>query len=206
MRLLLVRHGETEWNAQARFQGQSDVPLNEEGRRQALAARRKLANAEIKAVYASDLQRAWETAEIIVAVHGLSIHAEPRLREQNFGKWEGLTYEEIEERYPKALAGFRADPVNMPLPDGETLRQVAARVQEALAEIIHAHADDTVLLVAHGGTLQVLISLILELLPATPWRFRLAPCSLSEILWGEEGPVLVRLNESCDLVEPEDFG
>lgn len=204
VRLLLVRHGQTKWNAQHRFQGQSDLPLTETGRRQALAARQRLVGEEIHAAYSSDLRRAWETAETIVAPHELSLRAEPRLREIYFGAWEGLTYDEIVERHPEALAAWEADPLNVPPPGGEALSQVASRVQAALDEIARAHRDETVLLVGHGGALQVLISLVLGLLPTTPWRFRLDSCSLSEIRLRPEGPVLIRLNESCNLVEPED--
>ena len=204
LRLLLVRHGETEWNAQNRFQGHSDLPLSEMGKRQALAARRKLAREELHAAYSSDLRRAWETAEIIAAPHQLPLRAEPRLREIHFGEWEGLTSDEIRERYPEASAAYMVDPVNVPPPGGEALSQVATRVQAALDEIVRAHQDETVLLVGHGGTLLVLISLVLGLLPATPWRFRLDSCSVSEIHLLPEGPALIRLNESCDLIEGEE--
>ena len=204
VRLLLVRHGETEWNAQGRYQGRSDVPLSEIGRQQALAARDRLAGEEIHAAYTSDLQRAWETAETILGPHGLSLYAEPRLREIYFGEWEGLTYDEIVHRYPKALAAWEADPVNVPPPGGEALSQVVTRVQAALSEIAAAHQDQTVLLVAHGGALQVLICLVLGLLPVIPWRFRLGACSLSEVCLYPAGPVLTRLNESSSLVKAED--
>ena len=96
LRLILVRHGETEWNAQRRYQGHSDVPLSALGRRQAARAAERLAALKIDAVYTSDLGRALETAEIIAEQRGLEVCAEPRLRELNFGVFEGLTFDEAQ--------------------------------------------------------------------------------------------------------------
>ncbi|MBI4759502.1 MAG: histidine phosphatase family protein, partial [Chloroflexi bacterium] len=104
MRLLLVRHGETDWNAEERYQGTTDVPLSAQGRAQAQALTSRMAGEVLDAIYASDLQRAWQTAEVIAAPHGLPVRPEPRLREIDFGAWEGLTFDEIRQRRPAAKA------------------------------------------------------------------------------------------------------
>ena len=109
MRLLLVSHAQTDWNVQGRFQGHTDIPLNEHGRRQAKLWQKRLASEAIHAVVASDLLRAAQTAAILAAPHGLDIRTDRRLRELSFGDWEGLTYAEIQERYPTALAAWQHD-------------------------------------------------------------------------------------------------
>jgi alpha-ribazole phosphatase len=201
IRLILARHGATAWNAQDRYQGQADVPLDKTGRRQAVALGRRLAREGIDAIYASDLLRAWDTATAIAAHHDLPLRAEPRLREIDFGNWEGLTYGEISRRAPQALAAWEADPLNVPPPGGENLGQLTGRVQAALDDIARAHQDQTVLLVAHGGTLQVLLCLAIGLAPRARWQFRLDAASLSELFLYADGAVLTRLNDSSHLVE-----
>lgn len=199
IRLILVRHGETAWNAEKRYQGQTDVPLNETGQQQAAALGQRLAEEEIHAIYASDLQRAWETATVVAEPHGLPAHSEPRLREIDFGVWDGLTHAEIEQRYPQALAAWRANPLSVAPPEGENMGQVATRVRAALEDIASAHQEQTVLLAAHGGTLQVLLCLTLGLAPRARWQFRTSVASLSELRLYEDGAVLTRLNDSSHL-------
>jgi alpha-ribazole phosphatase len=207
VRLILARHGETAWNAEGRYQGQADTVLNEMGRQQAAALRQRLAGEEIHAVYASDLQRAWKTAAVIAKPHGLPVRSDPRLREIDFGAWDGLTYDEIGQRYPQALAAWKADPLSAGPPEGENLSQVTTRVQTALDDIVRVHQDQTVLLVAHGGSLQVLLCLALGLVPRARWQFYLGAASLSELRLYEDGAVLVHLNDSCHLavVDDEDW-
>jgi alpha-ribazole phosphatase len=198
-RLILVRHGKTAWNAQARYQGRADLPLSDAGRRQAAMLARRLAREEIDAVYASDLQRAWEMAVTVAAPHGLPVRAEPRLLEMDFGDWEGLTYDEVQERYPQALAAWEADPLNMAPPGGETLAHVVARVQSLLDDIVRIHPDHTVVLVAHGGPLRVLLCIVMGLDPRAHWQFRLDVASLSELYLYDEGAVLTGLNDTHHL-------
>src|SRR3954471_7990952 len=103
--ILLARHGETDWNLQRRVQGHSDTPLNETGRAQALALAETLDGAELDAIYASDLERAYDTAQFVAQRKGLPVTPLPELRERNFGTWEGLTDSEILERFPQARTG-----------------------------------------------------------------------------------------------------
>ena len=107
-RILLVRHGETDWNATGRIQGHNDTPLNAAGRQQALRAAQRLALQPVRGLYSSDLARAYETAMIIGEPLGLTVVTSPRLRERRYGAWEGLTAAEIQARYPEQFAMWRA--------------------------------------------------------------------------------------------------
>jgi len=136
--LLLVRHGETDWNAEGRLQGHTDRPLNDFGRRQAAALAERLAGDGIDAIYASDLSRARETAEILGARLGLPVLLEPGLRERNWGSWEGLT-------------GAERDRVEYV---GEAPEQHAERVLAAVAAIAERHPGRRIVVVTHGGSLR----------------------------------------------------
>jgi alpha-ribazole phosphatase len=196
MNLLLIRHGQTNWNLGQRFQGQSDIPLNETGRKQAQALAERLAFETFDAVYSSDLQRAAETAKIICASQ---IHPDPRLREVNFGNWEGMIYDEIKAKYPDTLAAWEADIFKNAPPNGETLEELALRVQSLLDELREKHDDQKILIVAHGGVLQTLICLALKIPPTMYWQFHLSTASLSEVAFYPAGAILNSLNDTSHL-------
>lgn len=198
LRLLLARHGETDWNRERRYQGQTDVPLNEAGRRQAEALAARLAAEPISAIYASDLARAWATATVIAAAHGLPVRAEPRLREMCFGRFEGLTHDDIQAQYPDMFAAWQANR-DMPPEGGETMAAFAGRVGAFLDEVTRAHDDATVLLVAHGGPLRQLICPAIGLPPEARWHLAMDNAALSELHVYREGIVLYRLNDTCHL-------
>ena len=206
LRLLLLRHGETHWNAAARFQGQRDIPLNQRGRRQAAALASAMAGEAIHTLYASDLRRAWETAQPIATIAGLTAQPEPRLREMSFGVWEGLTYGDIERRDQGALTAWQADPSRVSPPQGETLTQVANRVREAYDEMVCNHMGHTVALVAHGGPLKLLLCLALGLPPCSHWQVTIDLGSISELRIYEQGAILTRLNDTHHLDEASDDG
>ena len=199
VRLLLIRHGRTDWNAQGRYQGQTDVALSEMGRRQAAAAARAVAGEGIDAVYTSDLRRAWETAQAIVDGRGLPSRQEPRLREMSFGRWEGLTYAELAENHGEALARWENDPARVRPPQGETLAEVAERVGAVLNDLRSAPAEATIALVGHGGSFQVLLCMALGVPVEGYWQFRLAPASVSEVALYEKGAIVSRLNDTHHL-------
>jgi broad specificity phosphatase PhoE len=146
-RLLLVRHGLTDWNAAQRFQGQCDIPLNQAGQRQASALAERLAGESFQAIVTSDLQRAQATAQAIAACQTCPVVIEARLREIGFGDWEGLTYAEIAICDPSGLVAWEEDILENAPPGGETLNQLAGRVQAALDELLLAHEGETLLLV-----------------------------------------------------------
>jgi probable phosphoglycerate mutase len=150
-RLVLWRHGRTEWNVVGRFQGQAEVPLDEVGRQQAVAAAPLVAAFEPVAIFSSDLLRTYQTAEPLAAVTGLEIQTDKRLREIHVGSWEGLLGDEIRARDPElAEQVWRGEDVRRS-PTGESPQEVADRVAEALAEIAET-ADDgsTIAVVTHG--------------------------------------------------------
>lgn len=152
-RLLLIRHGQSVWNAARRWQGHSDIPLSDLGREQANEAAASLADEDLAALYASDLKRAFATAQIVGAPHDLIPIPDPRLRELDIGEWGGLTRSEIEARWPSELEAFNADAPHSRPTGGETLTELQGRVGEALGEIAARHLGATVVVVAHGGVL-----------------------------------------------------
>ena len=201
IKLLLVRHGETTWNAEHRYIGRTDLPLSGEGRRQARALADRLASEPISAVYTSDLRRALETAAVIASAHGLPVRSDPRLREMDFGLWEGLSAAEVERHYAAELAAWRAG-LGLAPPGGETLTAVAARVQAVLDEIAERHRLHTVAIVAHGGTLQMVLFLSLGIPPRGGWVFHMYNASLSEVRLDRDGAALIRLNDTHHLPPP----
>jgi alpha-ribazole phosphatase len=187
-RLWLVRHGVTRWNIEQRFCGQSDIPLAARGRMQARWLARRLQPECITAIYSSDLQRARETAEIIAQrqPHTMPVNVSVAWREINFGAWEGLTYEQIAQRFEQH-ADFFSDPLHCAAPGGESLADVVDRVRGGLREIA---ADVTaasgampgdVVVVSHGGTLRALLCCVLDMPLERQWQLRLDPGSLSAI-------------------------
>lgn len=155
-RLLLIRHGETDWNVAGRWQGQTDVPLNARGRAQAVALVTPLAGTPLTAIYSSDLSRARETAEILARSTGLSVQVDPRLREIDLGEWEGQLATDIQTRYADLLAQRRANPFSVSPPGGETAASALARARAALKDIVQRHAQGSVALISHGFLLALL--------------------------------------------------
>ena len=200
MRLLLVRHGETVWNAARRLQGAVDVPLSELGRKQASQLASSLRNKKIDVIYSSDLVRAHETAEILNRTLNAPIRLDPRLREQAKGIWEGLTWTEIEAQYAievKRWQANRDDP-----PEGaEGVSMVAKRIQAAFSDIRAAHhKDDCALVVSHGMALRTLICVALGIDPVFNFQFQLGNTGLTELDCASEfGNTLVQLNNLSHL-------
>ncbi|MCA9949839.1 MAG: alpha-ribazole phosphatase [Anaerolineales bacterium] len=198
-RLLLVRHGETDFNAHHRFQGQMDIPLNASGRCQASALAKKLANETIDVVVASDLRRASETAEIVMADRDIEIVEDGRLRELNFGAWEGMTYAEIQASDPQALSTWEGDLMYIAPPGGETVSQFSSRVRSVLRAIQAKYTGKTILIVAHGGVLQLLLCTLLGLSAERFWQFRLQNASLSEVTLHQAGAIIQSVNDTSFL-------
>ena len=156
--ICLVRHGETAWNTERRLQGHLDIPLNDNGLAQAEATARNLERQghRFDALYCSDLQRARQTAEAVIRRQRLSPTHDPRWRERHYGLFQGLTYDEAERQHPELYHRFKARELHMSFPeDGESLAHFAQRVHEALNEIAQRHPTERVLIVTHGGVLDV---------------------------------------------------
>lgn len=155
-RLILVRHGETDWNRDGRFQGQADPPMNAAGREQARLLARQFRGRPVEAVYSSDLQRAAETARLVAEMLRLPVVLDPRLREIRLGAWEGRLVEEIIRQFPAEWEARQSDPLRSRAPLGESVEEVAARVWQAADEIAARHPHGPVLVVAHGVSLATL--------------------------------------------------
>lgn len=155
--LCLVRHGQTDWNLEGRYHGQSDVPLNENGRVQAHHLAQLLLGQSFAAIYSSDLLRARETAEIIASAVDLPITLEPRLREIDQGEWEGQLVDDIKARYEMLWQERILDPINLRPPNGETVGEVAARVYTALDDIARLYPESKVLISSHGLALATVV-------------------------------------------------
>ena len=198
LHLMLVRHGETDWNVERRYQGQTNVPLSGLGRRQAELIAERLTAEKIDAVYASDLSRALETAQIIAGKSGLEVVPEPRLRELKFGILEGLTFDEAEAQYPEMIAAWLDDFNNTP-ERAETIKAFRARMVSLLDELKEKHDEQVVLLVGHGGSLSEILRVVLELSQEKRWYLELENVSLSEVLISEDYVSLKQVNDTCHL-------
>lgn len=171
--ILLIRHGETDWNAQQRWQGQAHhVPLNVLGRTQAQALGQYLAQQRIDALYSSDLIRTWETASIVGEALKITPQADARWREIHVGLFQGHTRQELETRYPEHWATFNARKDDYCFPDGESWTQVGARAAAALSDLAKQDTFSSIAVVSHGGTLRCLMSETFPHLPeASQIRF-----------------------------------
>lgn len=195
MRLFLLRHGETPWSAEHRYQGTTDTPLSALGSAQAAALAERLRGEAFTELCSSPLQRALDTAAAVAAHHDVPVAVDERLREIGFGRWEGLTHEEIRRDSPERYAGWQADPgVTVP-PEGETMASVMHRMGELWRELVGQPADAAVALVAHGACLRALLCLALEVPTATLWRFQLGAASVSELYVRRARAKLVLLND-----------
>jgi alpha-ribazole phosphatase len=200
MRLILIRHGETEWNASLRYMGQNAVPLNERGRAQARAAADRLARHGAAALYTSDLPRAAETAAILGERLGLAPRPTPELREIDVGQWEGLTPEELYRRYPDHMKEYDRDPARTVRLGGESYAELQARALGALTALQAAHTGgETLLAVSHGGTIRALLCHVIGLDLAHFGRLWLDNGSLTELRLGAGGWRLTRLNDAAHL-------
>lgn len=185
--ILLIRHGETAWNAERRLQGHLDIPLNAEGERQAALLAGALAAESIDAVVSSDLMRARQTAQAVARIKGLPLREDERLRERGYGGFEGLLYSEIEQRFPREFAAWQARDVDARLPAGrnraETFRDFFARATGAIlalaADAATTTPGGTLALVAHGGVLECAYRLALGLPLETPRDFKVYNASIN---------------------------
>jgi len=203
--ILLIRHGETAWNAERRLQGHLDIALNAEGERQAAALGAALARERIDRVLSSDLARARQTAEAIVAARGMGaadgggVERDPQLRERCYGGFEGLLYSEIAARFPLEFAAWQARNINAALPpgknQGETFRSFFDRTTTAILGHAARHPGQTLALVAHGGVLECAYRAALGLSLETPRNFKVHNASINRFVveqgrltlvsWGE---------------------
>jgi len=190
-RIIAIRHGETTWNVDTRIQGHLDIPLSAIGRWQAERLAEALRDEPIKAIYASDLTRAWETAQYVGQVQSLPVIKEIGLRERDFGDFEGKTFAEIEMLLPEQSMRWRKrDPDFYPA-GGESLVTLRARVMEAAERLAAQHPGEQIALVGHGGVMDVLYRAATRLDIQAPRTWTLGNAAINRLLWTPEGFTLV---------------
>lgn len=190
-RILAVRHGETAWNRDTRIQGHTDIALSDHGQWQAERLAEALSDEPIAAVYASDLSRALETAKAVARRHDRPVHTQPGLRERGFGRFEGHTWAELEARYPEEALAWRKRVPDFAPPGGETLLQLRERVTHTVATLASRHPGEQILVVAHGGVLDVLYRAATRLELQAPRSWELPNTAINRLLWSPEGLSLV---------------
>ncbi|OAK56176.1 phosphoglycerate mutase [Variovorax paradoxus] len=198
-RLIAVRHGETAWNVDTRIQGHIDIGLNATGLWQARRAGAALADEPIGVVYASDLSRAWQTAQAIAEPHGLAVQPEPRLRERAFGNMEGLSFAEIEATLPAQAKRWRERDPEFEPEGGESLLTFRDRVTGVAAELAARHPGELVVLVAHGGVMDVLYRAATRQGLQAPRTWQLGNAAINRMLWTPEGFSLVGWSDTTHL-------
>lgn len=191
-RILAIRHGETAWNVDTRIQGHLDIPLNDTGRRQAERLARALATGDtIHAIYSSDLQRAFDTAQAIATATGAPLTAHSGLRERGFGIFEGKTYVEIEQAWPEESLHWRRRTPHWAPQGGESLLQVRERITHTLHELAAQHPGQQIVLVAHGGVMDQLYRVATGQDLQAPRTWELGNTAVNRLLWTPEGLSLV---------------
>jgi broad specificity phosphatase PhoE len=195
MRVFLVRHGETDWNRQGRCQGITDLELNQNGFRQAEKVAEYLQDEEIDFVYSSNLQRAFQTAQVICRLHGLEVNIEENLRELDHGEFEGLTFAQIRAAYPDFIHKWREEPAELRIPGGERLVDVAKRAWNGIDRIIQRQRDDaTVVVVSHNFPILAILCAVTGTHLNRYRSFRIGPCEVSHLNYVQsEGWSLVDL-------------
>ena len=172
MRLILVRHGQTEWNAGGRYQGQSNVALSETGRKQAISLAERFPVNALDAIYASDLDRAKETAECVGQKLGVAVRMESAFRELSFGDWEGLTYQEISSRWPEEADKLFTAPDELVIPNGETFQELQKRALDKIHLLYEKHIDQTVAIFAHGAINKTILAGLMHIPLHYLWSLR----------------------------------
>lgn len=198
-RVLAIRHGETAWNVDTRIQGQLDIPLNDTGRWQAQRLALAVADEGIAAVYSSDLLRAYETAQSVARGSGQPVSTDTGLRERGFGVFEGLTFREIEERWPEQSERWRKrDPAFGP-EGGEMLSDFYARCVATASRLAAAHPGETIALVAHGGVMDSLYRAASRVALDAPRSWLVGNASINRLLYTPQGFTLVGWSDTHHL-------
>ena len=199
--LYFVRHGKTEWNGQYRFQGKSDIPLNEEGRLQAQSLASRLGGWSGVRMLTSPLTRALETSDIIASACGAVSERKEGLSEIGFGAWEGLSIFETESSDPHAFREWKRNPFHFVPPGGECFPEIQNRLLPVLQEALSS-VQERILVVSHGGIIRAALSLLLDLSQESVWRMKLSNCSVTAVESGKHGTSLVFLNDDIHTVLP----
>ena len=191
--IIIIRHGETEWNKTGRFQGHSDVPLSAEGRAQAAALGRNLALDHVDAIYASDLTRAMETAAPLAKRFGFEVISDPLLRELNFGAWEGRHFDDVNAENPNAMKNFYTDPEQADIPESEPFPEFQRRVAGRVREIVAQERGKRIVVVSHGASIRILLADILAMPIRSIWHISQLNTAVNKIRFEDDGFAIVTL-------------
>ena len=183
--IILIRHGETEWNSQKRMQGHSNSDLSEVGRGQIQALGELMKNVSFDHIYSSDSLRTRQTAEAITQYSGHTLQFDQRIREKNLGVFEGLTSTEAKERHPEIYRLFKTAGANYVIDEGESTQQLLERALEFIEEIRLRHPQERVVMVTHGGVVRVLMKHALGLSIDAPTRFIIKNTGIFGLIWNE---------------------
>lgn len=195
----MVRHGETRWNLEQRFQGHTDIELSEKGKRQAMLISHRLRDVPVSAVYSSDLSRAYVTAQIIADYHNLPVNQIPELKEMSYGEWEGKMFQEINKEYGEQFLRWMSNPTIFQIPNGEAIDELQLRVVKAITEIVEKHPGEQVVVVTHGIAIRTIISSVLGLPLSQISRFRQDNASLNIVEFYKGKGVVLALNDTYHL-------
>jgi len=204
LRLVFVRHGETQWNRESRSQGQIDTPLNPLGCRQAELVAGRLRDEKLLAVYTSPLRRARETAERIASFHGLEVIPCSELMELNHGDLEGMTGEEIRRHHGEFLEAWLAAPAGLRLPNGESLEELQERTWRFVENVRAAHQEGTVAAVSHNLALRTILCRVLGMDLNNLRRVRQDVACVNIVEFGQDRVQLVLMNSTCHLRSLDD--
>jgi phosphoserine phosphatase len=200
MRLIIVRHGESEWNRIGRYQGQADAPLSDTGVSQAEALGARLSREQFDAIYTSPLQRAARTAEAIARYHpDVPFYRDAGIMEIHHGDWQGLYINDVVERYADGLEEWRQHPTRAQFPNGESFSNILKRVLDFKERLLSDHSDRTILVSTHDVVVKILVSDALGMNMDRINRIWVTNASISVIEYGDDLPYLVSLSEACHL-------
>lgn len=196
--IILIRHGETEWNRGEIFRGRADIDLNKTGKRQAELLGEYLRTLDLEAVYSSPLKRAVKTAQAIAGVHRLDIEFAPDLIDIDYGEWQGLPISEVKKKYSELYIKWVNSPDEVMIPGGESLEDIRKRATRVIEEVVDRHAG-TVVVVAHRVVNKVLICTLLGLDNSHFWNIRQDTCGITVFTWENARFVLTRHNDTSHL-------
>jgi len=196
--IILVRHGETEWNVKEVFRGRIDVELNETGLKQAAFLAEYLSSLRIDAIYSSPLERALKTAEMIASYHKLDVEVAAGLIDFDYGEWQGLPHQIVKERYKELYAQWIKSPHQIRIPKGESLNDVSRRAVGVVTKVI-ARCTGTVVLVSHRVVNKVIICALLGLDNSHFWNIKQDTCGMTTFTHEDERFILTNHNDTCYL-------
>jgi len=203
VKVILIRHGETDWNREQIFRGRIDVALNEVGLAQAGAVKESLKDVKIDRIYSSPLSRAFETASVLGENRGLKVEIEKGFIDIDFGRWQGLSHEKVKEEHKGLYETWLAEPHNVVFPEGESLEDVSKRSMGTLEKVIENHPGETLAIVSHRVLNKVLLCAILGLKLSRFWYIKQDTCAINRFEYKDGNYYFTLINDNCHLKKVE---